>query len=331
MSETKYSKAKKENKIVKNQKVETLLEEGTPMILPLSSLKPSEYNEFEITQIEEMKNSIRSMGLLTPLCVIGPYEDNTYSILSGERRYTALKELAKEDADEYSNVQCNVIGPAQMSEPLQKLIIETSNVETRDFVKGPHYFRIVELLYDLSKGSNVKEAAISRELAKTIGKSERYARFINQVFRKGSEEIKSLVTAGKLPIDKASKIMSLDEEDQKEIIEDIKNGLSANAALNNNTDKKNEKFSGKKSFDLDELAADDLEIDDFTDLDRLTADISTDGTFSFNSTTKSKSETYTIKLRSIFDWANGLLDKEELTDEEIETLEKCKEATDKFL
>lgn len=49
------------------------------------NLEPSQFNSYEITAIEDMVGTLKSVGLLTPLTVIGPYPSGKYSIISGER------------------------------------------------------------------------------------------------------------------------------------------------------------------------------------------------------------------------------------------------------
>lgn len=65
---------------------------GESVSLPLEALRESPFNNFELTDIEEMKSSILSVGLITPLSVARPDEMGAYEILSGGRRFQAISD-----------------------------------------------------------------------------------------------------------------------------------------------------------------------------------------------------------------------------------------------
>lgn len=108
---------------------------------------PNPLNHFSVEGIEEMAGSLRSYGIVTPLTVIGPYGDGTFRLIAGERRLTAFRKLKEQGETEDGKLPCYVIGTAEMPETEQELLIEVSNVDTRDIQnKQMHYMKIVRLI-----------------------------------------------------------------------------------------------------------------------------------------------------------------------------------------
>lgn len=300
--------------------------------LNITMLKPSEFNEFEIDGLDDLKESIMTFGLLTPLTVIGPFEDGKYSTLAGERRYTVIQDLVGEGYKYLVDVPCLIVGDKDMNVTLQKLIIETSNLETRNFNKTPHYFKVVELLFELYKGKDVKRSKIVKETANRLKSSKRYGRMIVQIFEKGEESLFEMAKEGKIPIDKASRLASLPKEDQAEAVQEIKNGEHTKDVIEKHTNK----FKGKNSFDLDKINEeidslsddDDLEV---IDVENVSASVGPTETFtSLEIYTDDENEAYKSKLRMVIDWCNEIKKKENPSVEELDAIEACREVAERF-
>ena len=68
-------------------------------LIPLNLIIPDPEQPrkaFITSEMKELKNSIESQGILTPLIVESNYKDNKYLLLDGERRYRCAKELQLE-------------------------------------------------------------------------------------------------------------------------------------------------------------------------------------------------------------------------------------------
>ena len=80
---------------------------------------------FEMDEIPELKQSIRLYGLLTPLTVCMD-DGGKCEVLSGNRRYRAIKELRQEKVIKgYDEIPCMVL--SGLSEAKKGLIVETTN------------------------------------------------------------------------------------------------------------------------------------------------------------------------------------------------------------
>lgn len=72
------------------------MEKRKQVNLDVSQIIANPLNDFAMEDIAELKNSLMTYGLLEPLGVIGPLDDGTYMLLSGERRLNALNSLFEE-------------------------------------------------------------------------------------------------------------------------------------------------------------------------------------------------------------------------------------------
>ena len=73
--------------------------------IPLQSLVTNRHNEgFSMDDIEELKTSIREIGLEQNLVVVP--EGDKYRILTGHRRFIALQQLFEEGLDKFRTVPC---------------------------------------------------------------------------------------------------------------------------------------------------------------------------------------------------------------------------------
>ena len=100
---------------------------------------------FEMDEIPELKQSIRLYGLLTPLTVCMD-DGGKCEVLSGNRRYRAIKELRQEKVIKgYDEIPCMVL--SGLSEAKKGLIVETTNIDVRKgYDETPHRFKIIEYL-----------------------------------------------------------------------------------------------------------------------------------------------------------------------------------------
>lgn len=225
-----------------NEKLKELIKEESSKKevekISIEMLEPSPYNSFDVENYDDLKNSIRAMGLITPLSVIGPSAEGKYQIISGERRYRALTELNAETDAAFAEVPCYIIGPFDMDEAEQKLLIETSNIEIReDYNRNQHRFRILKILKEISDRAHSDDDTSKRKLradlikdfSATLKVSDRYGKMYVQIFEKGSEDLQKLLSDDDsgVKIAEGAVIANFPEEDEKKAIERIRGGEKA--------------------------------------------------------------------------------------------------------
>ena len=321
--------------------------------IPITNLQRSEFNDFEIENIGDLKTSILSMGLLTPLSVIGPNENGMYSILSGERRFTALKEINSDNEDIYSEVPCMVLDDNELPDVLQKLVIEVSNVETRVFNKNMHYFKIVQLLREIHAaeevGKPISRLGLAKQMAERLKLSTRYCSLIIQVFDEGSPNLVQAIQKDEISIMEANDFRRMVNLENKRRIEngedkiqdsDIDKAVEAMRTGENAKDVV-KKFIAtpeeKKTYSLDDLENIDIDDFEFPDPDENLGQVSSTSFTGFNPNTETESKpkkpatTPEARTHNVYEWCSKLLSKDSLTDNEQDIVYLMSKIVDKFL
>lgn len=187
-------------------------------------LVPNPLNHFPIGDLTDLKNTIAQFGILSPLSVVGPYDDGTYRIIAGHRRYNSWCQLCAEGRVS-GPIPYYVVGDKDMTEREQYLRILISNIEAREENTSNIYkAELLEVLHQMAVDGEIKEKEISSKMAEYMKTSTRYARYWTRVFGADNEELKELVKDNKLSIKNANKIIGMNEDDQAEAIRAIKNG-----------------------------------------------------------------------------------------------------------
>lgn len=198
------------------------------------NLEPSQFNSYEITAIEDMVGTLKSVGLLTPLTVIEPYPSGKYSIISGERRYTGMKKCI-EDPDydgSFDKVPCYVVHGYDTDQTIQELELEIANLETRDSSdKDKHRFKLVSILKKMAESGKIKEKEIVSIMGKCMRESDRYKRMYVAIFDKGTDSTKQLILDKQLSIAEGAALSQLPGKTQDVVANAIKDGVAKKGLL----------------------------------------------------------------------------------------------------
>lgn len=202
--------------------------------IDFGNLEPSQFNSYEITAIEDMVGTLKSVGLLTPLTVIGPYPSGKYSIISGERRYTGMKKCI-EDPDydgSFDKVPCYVVHGYDTDQTIQELELEIANLETRDSSdKDKHRFKLVSILKKMAESGKIKEKEIVSIRGKCMRESDRYKRMYVAIFDKGTDSTKQLILDKQLSIAEGAALSQLPGKTQDVVANAIKDGVAKKGLL----------------------------------------------------------------------------------------------------
>lgn len=120
----------------------------------LDKLDPDPDNFYSLTGLEELAANIELCGLQQPIRV-RPAEGGRYVIVSGHRRWSALKLLhsAEEDGDRWMGVPC-IVERDQASPELRELRLIMANASTRQLSPAElsrQAAKVTELLYRLKE------------------------------------------------------------------------------------------------------------------------------------------------------------------------------------
>lgn len=173
--------------------------------IQIERIVPNRYQPrqvFDSSKITELAESIDEHGLLQPI-VVRPIEENMYEIIAGERRFRALQSLHKSQADV-------IIRHMNDEETAVVALIENIQRENLSAVEEAEaYKKLLEI------GGTTQS-----ELAKSLGKSQS---FIANKLRllKLAPKVITRLREGKITERHARAVLSLKEDDQEKLIEQV--------------------------------------------------------------------------------------------------------------
>lgn len=226
--------------------------------LSIDSIIPNKKNEYSVQGIEELKFSILHNGLKQNLEV----KDNgngTYSLISGERRYTALKSLFDEGNEQFRLVPCLITDISKGSSFLDKngneiltnddkemWSIITTNSEGRQYTDADRAFQVRELkkIYTKLANNGVKlPGKMSQLIADELQISETNVKRMNYIDSHGTDELKEKFNNNELSIRAANDVAHLSPAQQKEVLQ---NTEVTSATVKTHTEKKEKKKAQRK-------------------------------------------------------------------------------------
>lgn len=201
--------------------------------IDINNIIPNIKNKYSIQGIEELKFSILHNGLKQNL-EVKDNGDGTYSLLSGERRYTALKELIEEGNDKFRLIPCLITDLERSSsfldengneilttEDKEDLAIVTTNSENREFTDSDRAFQVSTLkrIYKKLSDSGVKlPGRISELIADQLDMSPTQVKRYSYVEQHGTDELKHKLENNEISIGAASEVAHLSPAQQKEVL-----------------------------------------------------------------------------------------------------------------
>lgn len=177
--------------------------------IPIGAIQPSPRNPrktFDEADLKELADNIKQQGLLQPITV-RPTLDGCYEIVCGERRYRAWCLLVK-DGGQVSVEIPSIVREMTDEQAFDAMI--TENLQRKDVDPMEEAFAFAQLV---GMGKTIEEIALR------FGKSKR---FIADRIRldKLIPELKEGVTDGGVNIGAAMLLCKLDEEKQREFLDD---------------------------------------------------------------------------------------------------------------
>ncbi len=181
--------------------------------------------------IEQLKESIQSTGLLHNICLTKDESTNRYRLISGERRWRAIDLFTDE---EYKNQFPSGIPSHIMvfdSETDEEIALIAANVEDRDESQEKKRDSILRLkeLYELKRDQgDTQYSNINKMIAeKTKMSTRQVTKYTNTA--KLIPQLQELFNKEQIKIDDASNFAVLSEESQRKILGIIQRDGSVNA------------------------------------------------------------------------------------------------------
>lgn len=192
--------------------------------IPIEEVHENEKNEFSMAEIEELKQSIREVGLQQNL-VVTETQDG-YTLLTGHRRFRALGELFADGDNRWQTVPCIVKDFSSVnlnvSDAAKELyLIATTNVEQRKLTPADciQAMNMLDVVYEELQTAGETVGKRRDFMAQRLGLSPRSVQNLFSIDKNLSGEIKSAFAENKLPVRVATELAKLPQEDQKELWE----------------------------------------------------------------------------------------------------------------
>lgn len=141
--------------------------------LPIGSLDSDPKNFYELRGIEELADNISVAGLQQPIRVRAGEAPGRYTIVSGHRRLAAVKALAQEAPEKWTDVPC-IIETDDASPALQQLRLIYANANTRQLSSAEisdQAKQVEMLLYQLQEEGYSFPGRMRDHVAEAVGVS----------------------------------------------------------------------------------------------------------------------------------------------------------------
>lgn len=180
----------------------------SPVIyIDIDKLIPNKNNPYSIEEIDDLANSILELGLLQNLVVEETKKDK-YTIISGHRRYNALKKLVSSGKTEFNKIPCLVINNDKFTE-LSTIKLHESNITSRDISPSEklNAFKELEAAYKSLKEKGYKfkvdyKGKIDFLMDKTNLSKQQVHKYL-AINKANDETINKQIETGELNIDEA--------------------------------------------------------------------------------------------------------------------------------
>ncbi len=195
--------------------------------VPIDCIKPAKNNPYASNDTDEdlyeLAISIQANGLINPLSV-NKVSDSEYQLISGERRFSAIKEYLS-----FKSIPCMVYD--KISENAAQLKLHIANLDVREYTTGQklQFYTETEQLLKNMKESGEFTGGIQKGIADLLGVSTRQVRKYKSITENLSSEEQQNVIEGNLSVDKAYQIANSQKTDEEKITDDKKESGSTSA------------------------------------------------------------------------------------------------------
>ncbi len=226
--------------------------------IPYDKIITNAKNKYSIQNIEELAFSILHNGLKQNL-EVKDNNDGTYTLISGERRYTAICRLISEGHSELEMVPCLITDTEQSavffdnqgneiltSEDKEDWAIVTTNSENREFTDADRAFQVSTLkrIYTKLSDSGVKlPGRINELIADQLDLSTTQVKRFNFVEQYGTDELKQKLTNDEISVSAAAEVAHLSPAQQKDI---LKKGTVTSATVQQHQQSKEQKKAQRR-------------------------------------------------------------------------------------
>lgn len=192
-------------------------DDGFTQEIDIDLLVPSENNFYGIREIEELAESIKEYGLMHNV-VVRKRNDGKYEILSGERRFRALREI------DYKKVPCRIVKDDVTELDAEVMLIQ-ANMQQRELnlhEKMQGIKRLQEIYTEKRKSGEKLQGKTRDLIGKHLGISGVQVGRYQKIDKDLIEPLKEKLNSEDITVTQAHTLSSLTEEEQEIINDEIK-------------------------------------------------------------------------------------------------------------
>ncbi len=193
--------------------------------ISIDKMYSNDRNFYSMSAVEELADTIRAVGLIENMAVAyDPCEHGEYRIISGEKRWRALKLLVKNGHEEFQTATCQILTPAEGHEETVQLIIANAyrNKTVRDQLEEASHLK-ESLQYMRDHGLTLQgismEGKIRDVVARIMRTSSTKIAQIDSINNNLIPEYREQLVNSQLTFSAAYELSGMSEEDQQWMLE----------------------------------------------------------------------------------------------------------------
>lgn len=188
--------------------------------IPIDKIDENEKNNYSIEDIDELVDSIRTVGLKQNLDVM-KMPNGRYKLLTGHRRFKALQQLSSEN-EKYKMIPCTVTEIGSVTLPIseeskEKYLIHITNSTQRDMTEADKYNQYKDLvaIYTEAKNNGFTLSDKMRNLiANDMNVSAAQIGKMDYIRNNGTEDLEKRILENEVTIAEANIIAHKDKKEQ---------------------------------------------------------------------------------------------------------------------
>lgn len=181
---------------------------------------PNNFYSVDEERLNDLKDSIELLGLQQNLVVKKIRDKNKYEIISGHRRYLALKALYEEGKEKFEYVPCKIEEEDYIKNELRLLMTNSTARELTDWEKVNQAKMLKELLTEYKKREKLP-GRIREIVADILNTSQTQIARMERISNNLIEEFKEELKEENVKISAAYELSKLPEEKQKTIFNEF--------------------------------------------------------------------------------------------------------------
>lgn len=198
------------------------------MLIPFNKIAANTKNFYSIADIDSLKYSIKTVGLQEPLIVLPQNDEGKYVLISGERRWTAIKQL-NEEGEKIEEVFVKILNLDEIDSHLsyedkEKYLIVTTNKQRDKTNKDIlNEMKILREIYLKLKAEGEEVSSNMRPfIAKSLGMSETQVQRYSSIEKNLMYEFFELFCKDILPVSVAENIAKMSPSAQAAFYNQVK-------------------------------------------------------------------------------------------------------------